>query len=333
MISKILLLLILIFINGVLSASEIAFISLDKFTLKKNKTPKDKKIMKMKQEESKFLSTIQVGITLSGFLASAFASDTFADYLINVQKVRIINAAFTEAFLMIVITLILSYITLIFGELVPKQIGRSNPKKVAYLTIDFIYIISKIFYPIILLLTKTTEIICKIIKVKGKEERITEEDIRNLIITSEASGIIEDKEKEYILNVFNFNDKKAKQIMTKKNKVISIDIKDSKKEILDKIKNSRFTRFPVLDNDKILGFINVKDLIYMHQVRKKFNIKEIIHEVLCFEKEEMIDDIFRTMQKHHETFSIITKNNKLVGILTMEDAIEEIVGNISDEYN
>ena len=160
-----------------------------------------------------------------------------------------------------------------------------------------------------------------------KKSNLTQRDL------SEKSGIIEDKEKEYILNVFKFNDKQAQKIMTKKNKVISIDIKDNKKEILDKIKNSRFTRFPVLDNDKILGFLNVKDLIYMHQLRKKFNIKELIHEVLCFEKEEMIDDIFRTMQKHHETFSIITKNNKLVGILTMEDAIEEIVGNIFDEYN
>ncbi len=333
MLIKIILLLGLILINGILSASEIAFISLDKFTLDRDKNKKVSKIKKMKDEEGKFLSTIQVGITLAGFLASAFASDTFTDYLINKIGIEFISLEFTESVLMIVITIILSYITLIFGELVPKQIGRSNPKQVAFLTIDFITLIAKVFYPIIVLLTKTTELICKLLKIQSKEETLTEEDIKNLIITSTKEGIIEEKEKEYILNVFKFNDKKAYQIMTKAKDIVSIDINDSKKDILKKIKNSHYTRFPVLDKGEILGFINVKDLIYLHRVRGKFNIVKCLHSVLKFEKNVMIDDIFRIMQENHETFSVIVKDDKLIGLLTMEDAIEEIVGNISDEYN
>lgn len=333
MLIKIILLLALILINGVLSASEIAFISLDKYTLDKDKNKKIEKIKRMKTEEGKFLSTIQVGITLAGFLASAFASDTFTDYLMNKVGIEFVNFEFTESVLMIVITLILSYVTLIFGELVPKQIGRSNPKKIAFLTIDFITLIANIFYPIIILLTKTTEFICKMLGIQDKEDNLTEEDIKNLIISSTKEGIIEEKEKEYILNIFKFNDKKAYQIMTKAKDIVSIDINDSKKDILSKIKNSHFTRFPVLDKEEIIGFINVKDLIYMHRVRGKFNIMKCIHSVLKFEKNVMIDDIFRIMQENHETFSVIVKDNKLVGLLTMEDAIEEIMGNISDEYN
>ena len=332
MIIKVLLLLILILINGVLSASEIAFISLDKFTLQNKKDKRKEKILSMKNEEGKFLSTIQVGITLAGFLASAFASDTFTDYLID-KGVLIINPSFTEGFLMIVITIILSFLTLIFGELVPKQIGRSNPLKVSYLTIDFIYIISKVFYPVIYLLTKTTDFICRLLKIKEKDDTLTEEDIKNLIIMGEKSGTIEEKEKDYILNVFKFNDKTASEIMTKKNKVITIDIKDTKKEIFAKVKNTHYTRFPVLDDDKILGFINVKDLIYRNYFNKQIDLLSFIHKVLEFSEDEMIDDIFRKMQKKHELFSVVTKNDKLVGILTMEDAIEEILGNIEDEYN
>ena len=332
MIIKVLLLLILILINGVLSSSEIAFISLDKFTLQNKKDKKAKKIISMKKEEGKFLSTIQVGITLAGFLASAFASDTFTDYLID-RGVMIINPAFTEGFLMILITIILSFLTLIFGELVPKQIGRSNPLKVSYLTIDFIYIISKVFYPIIYLLTKTTDFICRLLRIKEKEDTLTEEDIKNLIILGEKSGTIEEKEKDYILNVFKFNDKTAREVMTKKRRVITIDIKDTKKEIFAKVKNSHFTRFPVLDDDKVLGFINVKDLIYRNYFNKQIDLLSFVHKVLKFSEDEMIDDIFREMQKKHELFSVVTKNEKLVGILTMEDAIEEILGNIEDEYN
>ncbi len=332
MLIKILLLLILILINGVLSSSEIAFISLDKYTLQNKKGKRYKRILAMKKEEGKFLSTIQVGITLAGFLASAFASDTFTDYLIG-KGLIIINPVFTEGFLMIVITMILSFLTLIFGELVPKQIGMSNPLRVSYLTIDFICVIDKVFHPIIYLLTKTTDLICKLLKIKAKDDIPTEEDIKNLIIVSEKEGTIEQAEKDYILNVFKFNDKTAKEVMTEKSKIISIDIHDSKKDILNKINSSHFTRYPVLDGDNILGFINVKDLIYKDYFKKKKELKPFIHNVLELSCDEMIDDIFRKMQQDHELFSVVTKNNKLVGILTMEDAIEEILGNIEDEYN
>lgn len=334
MIIRFIFLLILIFINGILSSSEIAYLSLDKYTLSRKKDKKAKKIAKMLEEESKFLSTIQIGITLAGFLASAFASETFTELLMQ-KGIFMISEEFTESFLMIVITLILSYITLVLGELVPKKIGRSNPEKVANATIHLLSFISTLFYPLIILLTISTEGICKLLKIKERDDALTEKDIKKMIITGNHEGIVEEKEKEYILNIFEFNDKTANKIMTPRNKVITLNITDTKKEIIQKIKKARFTRFPVLDphQEKVLGFINIRDFVYLHQKNKDIKLKELIHPALTFKKGDKIDDIFRIMQEKHETFSIILDKEQFIGILTMEDAIEEIVGNIEDEYN
>ncbi|MBQ8659556.1 MAG: HlyC/CorC family transporter [Bacilli bacterium] len=332
MLTKIILLSILILINGILSASEIAYLSIDKYKLERKRNKKNKKILNMLNDESSFLSTIQIGITLAGFLASAFASETFTEAIMN-YGFLIINKEFTENFLLVIITIILSYITLIFGELVPKKIGRSNPEKICYLTINIISIIKMLFYPFINFLSFSTETICKILKVKDRDNSLTEKDIKRMIVTGSKEGIVEEKEKEYILNIFEFNDKTANKIMIPKEKVISINITDTKKQLIDKIKKTKFTRFPVLDNEKPIGFINVKDFIYLQQNNKEIKLKDLIHPVLKFNKTEKIDDIFRIMQEKHETFSCIIHKNEFVGILTMEDAIEEIVGNIKDEYN
>ncbi len=332
MLIRILLLAILIFINGVLSASEIAYLSLDKYAISRKRDRKAKKILKTLDDESKFLSTIQIGITLAGFLASAFASETFTDILIEDYGIYFVSVNFTENVLMIVITLILSYITLVFGELVPKKIGRSNPLKVAYLTIDLISLIAKLFYPLIILLTCSTELICKILHIKEHDDSLTEKDIKRMIITGSKEGIVEEKEKEYILNIFEFNDKKASKIMTPRGEITCLDINDTKEEIIKKIKNHHYTRYPILKDNEVVGYINIKDFIYLHQ-NKNLKIKDILHNALFFDKNEKIDDIFRMMQENHETFSIITDDDEFIGILTMEDAIEEIVGNIEDEYN
>ncbi len=333
MIIRIVLLLLLIFINGLLSASEIAFLSLDRYDMARKRNKKAKMIMKALDNESTFLSTIQVGITLAGFFASAFAANSFTDRIIN-KGFMIINNNVTVIVLTLLITLILSYITLVFGELVPKKIARSNPEKVAYNTIYFISIISFIFRPIILVLSGSTNIVCKILNIKERDDSLTEKDIKKMIITGSKEGVVEEKQKEYILNIFEFTDKSAYRIMTPKDKVIYIHIDDSKKEILKKIKQARYTRYPVLNkDDEVLGFINIKDFVYLYQAKKDINIKQLIHPVLKFDRKDKIDDIFRIMQEQHETFSVILENDIFVCILTLEDAIEEIVGNISDEYN
>ena len=333
MLIRIIILFILIGINGILSSSEIAFLSLNKYNISRKKDKKSKRILKILEDESSFLSIIQIGITLSGFLASAFASDSFTEILMG-YGIFFVSEQFTENVLMILITLVLSYITLVFGELVPKKIGRSNPEKVAYVTIHIITFIQVVFKPLIFLLKGSTDLVCKILNIKEKKDSLTESDIKRMIITGSKEGVVEEKEKEYILNIFEFNDKNAAKIMTPREKVITLNINDNQNDIISKIKKNKFTRFPVLnDNNKVLGYINVKDFIYLHQSKKELNIKEILHPTLSFKKNEKIDDIFRIMQEKHETFSVITDNNEFIGILTLEDAIEEIVGNLEDEYS
>lgn len=333
MLIRILLLVILIGINGLLSASEIAYLSLDKYSIAKKRDKKSKKIMKMLSDESKFLSTIQVGITLAGFLASAFAADSFTELLIG-YGFFLISDTFTENFLMIMITLVLSYFTLVFGELVPKKVGLSNPTKVANLTIDFISTIAIIANPLIILLTKSTALVCKLLNIKERDDSLTEKDIKKMIITGSKEGVLEEKEKEYILNIFEFNDKTANKIMTPKSQVTTIYNDEEMPSIIKKMKSSSFTRFPVLNKeDKVVGFINIKDFVYLYQTNKELTVKDLIRPVLTFKKTEKIDDIFRIMQEKHETFSVILDKAEFIGILTMEDAIEEIVGNIEDEYD
>lgn len=335
MIIRILILFILIGINGILSSSEIAYLSLNKYNLSRKKDKKTKMILKVLEDESSFLSIIQIGITLSGFLASAFASDSFTDILMD-YGVFFISETFTENTLMIIITLILSYITLVFGELVPKKIGLSNPEKIANKTIILITTIKIIFKPVIFILTASTNLVCKLLNIKERKDNLTESDIKRLIISGSKEGVIEEKEKEYILNIFNFNDKTAYKAMTPKDKVVWVDINSTPKEILKKLKKYHFTRYPVLENDKVLGYINIKDLIYIHQSNKKNlnDIRPIIHRCLIFNKTDKIDDIFRIMQEEQEAFSIIVnKDDQFIGILTSEDAVEEIVGEIENEYD
>lgn len=333
MLIRIIILFVLIGINGILSSSEIAFLSLNKYNLSRKKDKKSKKILKILEDESSFLSIIQIGITLSGFLASAFASDSFTEILMN-YGILFVSEQFTENVLMILITIVLSYFTLVFGELVPKKIGRSNPEKVAHRTINIIMFIRIVFKPIIFLLKISTDGICKLLKIKEKKDSLTEADIRRLIITGSKEGIVEEKEKEYILNIFNFNDKTVYKAMTPKDKVVWIDINSTTKQILRTLKKYHYTRYPVLDNNKIMGYLNVKDLIYLHQGKKTLNIRNILHQCLIFEKHEKIDDAFRIMQEEQEVFSIVVdKESNFIGILTTEDAVEEIVGEIENEYS
>lgn len=336
MIYNILLLIILILINGVLSASELAFLSIEKFELDKmvRKRKKNaKKIRKILEDPNNFLSTIQVGITLAGFLSSAFAASFFAKEIMKLGFL-IINPNFTEMFLVVIITIILSYFTLVFGELVPKKIALSNPFMVASFSVDLIRFMQIIFYPLIKMLSFSTSIICKILNIKEKENDFTEEDIKRIILTGTRDGIIEKKEQEYIFNIFKFNDTTVDKVMTPRDKCELINVNMNFKTLLNKLKKTKFTRYPVYEKttDNIIGIFNVKDYIMYKKDHDDFNLKKILFSVKKFEYDEKIDDVFATMQKEHVKMAIVVKDKKFIGIITLEDAIEEILGNIYDEY-
>lgn len=338
MLFSIILLIILILINGIFSATELAFLSIDKIKLKQDIESGNKKaisINKILSNPSSFLSTIQIGITLAGFLASAFAADYFAEYFLNIINISFISTDVLETILVIIITIILSYFTLVFGELVPKRIAINYSHTVAYTFVDLIRIINFVFYPLIKFLTFSTELICKILKIKQNDDKLTEEDIKKMILLGKDQGVVEEKEKEYILNVFNFNDLEAIKVMTPKKNVVMLNIDDELKTNILKIKESKYSRFPVYQNDKnnIIGIINVKDIIIEHKEFQQLDLNKLIRPVTKFKHNEKIDDVFRYMQEENESLCLVYQEDEFIGIITIEDAVEEIVGNIYDEYD
>lgn len=338
MLFSIILLIILILINGIFSATELAFLSIDKMKLKQDIKLGNKKaisINKILSNPASFLSTIQIGITLAGFLASAFAADYFAEYFLSIINISWISPSVLESILVIIITIVLSYFTLVFGELVPKRIAINYSHQVAYTFVNLIKIVNYIFYPLIKLLTLSTELICKIFKIKENSDKITEEDIKKMILLGKDEGVVEEKEKDYILNIFKFNDIDVSSVMTPKKDVIMLNLSDELKNNILKIKESKYTRFPVYDKNEsdIIGIINVKDLIIEHKESDKLELKKLVRTATKFEHNEKIDDVFRYMQEKNESICLIYQNNKFIGIVTIEDAVEEIVGNIYDEYD
>ena len=337
MILRIILLIILIMINGVLSSCELAFLSLEKFELDsmvRKRKKGAKKIRKILENPNNFLSTIQIGITLAGFLSSAFASTIFVNKLMDIGF-RIISYEFTKGVLVVLITLILSYFSLVFGELVPKKIALYKPYKVASMYVELISIMQVVFYPLIKLLSISTTVICKILGIKEKEEDFTEEDIKRIILTGTRDGIIEKKEQEYIFNIFQFNDTIVEKVMTPKEECELINVNIKFGSLLKKIKKTKFTRYPVYDGDtnNIIGIFNVKDYIMYQKDNDDFNIRNLLFKVRRYNYDEKIDNVFASMQKEHIQMAIVVKDKKFIGVITLEDAVEEILGNIYDEYD
>lgn len=338
MIKRIIILILLIIINGIYSSCELAFLSIDKVRLHEKVSKGNKKailISKIIKDSSSFLSTIQICITLAGFLASAFAADYFADYLVNIISISCLSTSALRSILMVLITIILAYFTLVFGELVPKRVAISDPYKIAKRYAGLIRISNILFYPLVKILTISTDAICKLFRIKKVNTKLTEKDIKKTILLGRNEGILEEQEKEYILNIFDFNDINVSKVMTPKKDVVLLNIDDDMKENVYKMKNSKYTRFPVYkDNvNNIIGIINVKDFIYEKKDNKDVLLKDVLRKVTRIKHNVKIDDAFRYMQEHNESFCVVYKEDDFVGVLTIEDAVEEIVGNIYDEYD
>lgn len=337
---QIVLLVILIFLNGVFASSEIAFLSVNKAKLHsdiKKKNKKAKKVKKLLENSSGFLATIQIGITLAGFLSSAFAAETFADEIVTKLTFINVSANILKPIIVVIVTLILSYFTLVFGELVPKRIAMKYPDKIAYGMVNIITILMKCTYPFVWLLTKSTNLCCKLFKIgENTEEKITEETLRLEISEAMDAGAIEKGEKTLIYNIFRFNDIKVREIMTDVEDMIAVDINISNKDLMEVIRKNKYTRIPVYDKNinNIVGILNTRDIIYKFVPDNKFNLMDILNKPYFVHPSEMVDDVFRQMQKDRQTLSIArNKNGKVVGLMTIEDALEEIVGNIFDEYD
>ena len=342
MTGSIIILIILILINAFFAAAEIAFISLNDAKIEvqvKDGNKKAKKIQNMLKNPSKFLATIQIGVTLAGFLSSAFASDTFADKLAPLLNTWIpsVQLSTWKSVSIIIITIILSYFTLVFGELVPKRLAMKYYEKISFASIGVIKTISIITAPFVRFLTFSTNIVSKLFGVTGEEEdNVTEEEIRMMVDVGEEKGTIEEEEKEMINNVFEFNDKFVSEIMVPRNKIFAIDIDTTISEVIERLsEDMRYSRIPVYDEnmDNIKGVVYIKDLLISTK-NKNSKIKSLVKEAYFVSETKRVNELFQELRKDKKQIAIVLDEyGGTAGMVTMEDILEEIVGEIYDEYD
>lgn len=337
--------LILIFfltlLNAFFAASEMAMVSVNKKKIKTKADRGDKKalmLLKILKEPSRFLSTIQVGITFAGFFSSASAavgiSDDLGRYLTK------LGLPFGKDIAFIGVTLILSYIILVFGELVPKRIALQNAEKFSMRAIKPINIFAKIMKPFVSFLSFSTNALIRLFGFsnKGVEEKVTLEEIKSLVHVGQEQGVINPSEREMIDSVITFDAKVAKEIMTDRTEVIMINIDDSNDENLDKMLNLQHSRLPVFRDhiDNIVGVLYLKDYL-LHAYKSGFkdiDIQSIMRKPYFVPEYKNVNDLFLELQRTRNHFAVlIDEYGGFSGIVTMEDLIEEIMGEIEDEYD
>lgn len=337
--------LILILLNAFFAATEIAFVSLNENKLKRQFEDGDKKagkMLKMVQEPTGFLSTIQIGITLAGFLGSAFAADSFSDRLVN-WMIKLFGLAESvrptlDAVAVIVITLILSYFTLVLGELVPKRIAMKNSEKFARAVCGFISGLATALKPIVWFMTVSTNGVLRLCGINPHEEEtpVSEDDILLMIDIGEEKGTIDADEKEMIENIFEFNDTTANEIMIHRTSVTFIDAASPIDTILNTIKESGYSRFPVYEDnqDNVIGILRAREFLMGIHKNPDLDIKTILTPPKFVHESVRADVLFKDMQKTHVHMCIVVDEfGGTSGILTLEDLLEEIVGNIYDELD
>lgn len=313
MISQIVILIILILLNAFFAATEIAFISLNDAKVAKQAksgNKKAKQILKMLENPSKFLATIQIGITLAGFLSSAFASDAFASKLAPIlnELMPMISISAWQSISIIIITFILSFFTLVFGELVPKRLAMKSYEKIAFATIGIIRCIYIVTIPFVKLLTMSTNIVSKLFGVSEKDEEIvTEEEIKMMVDEGEEKGSIEENEKELINNVFEFNDTTVSEVMTHRTNIYALNIDINVNDLIEQLDEYTYSRIPVYEEtiDEIKGILYLKDLLKYVKNKRNVKLKSIIRPAYFVPRSKPIDELFGELQKNNNQMAIV----------------------------
>lgn len=333
---EIVMLFCLILLNAFFAMVEIAFVSLNDAKVEMLAKSGDKKAIKTKKLlsiPSKFLATIQIGVTLAGFLSSAFAAESFADDLAPLL-VPLLGAS-AKNVAIVLVTILLSFITLIFGELVPKRLGMKHHEKIAFATVGIIRGISIILAPFVKLLTATTNAVSKLFGVtETDEETVTEEEIRMMVDAGEEKGAIEEEEKEMINNVFEFNDIVVSEIMIPRNDLFAIDYNLTVEDLFNELGSDRtYSRIPLYeeDLDNIKGVLYIKDVL---NCPKDIKLKDLMREAYYIPESKKINELFDELKRLKLQMAIvIDEYGGTAGLVTMEDLLEEIVGDIFDEYD
>ena len=339
-----LILLVLILINAFFAMSEIAIVTFNDNKLKKMAEDGNKRaatLLGMVTEPSKFLSTIQIGVTLSGFLASASAAEEFADPFAQVLAAFMPYAA-AETIALIVITLLLSYVTLVLGELVPKRIAMHHPEKISLAvapTVHLVFVISK---PFVGILSVSTNAILKLLHIDptSQTEQVTEEEIRMMVDVGNEEGSIEKDEADMIDNIFEFDDITAEDVMTHRTDVAAVENTATVMDVIHLAIEKGFSRIPVYeeDIDNIIGIVYAKDMLRcINETAEQMAhqpITPFIRKAIFVPESNRCADLFKTFkEKKMQMAIVVDEYGGTSGIVTMEDLLESIVGNMQDEYD
>ena len=339
---QILLQVILIFLNAVFASAEIAVISFNSNKLAqmaKDGNKKAKRLMKLTDQPAKFLSTIQVAITLSGFLGSAFAADTFSEKLVNwaSQFNLPVKTSVLDTVSVVVITIILSYFTLVFGELVPKRLAIKKTEKMALGVSGLMAVCAKIFAPIVWVLTKSTNVILRLFGIdpNSEDNEVTEEEIRLMVDAGTESGNIDLDEQEIITNVFEFDNITAGEVATHRTEISFLWVEETEEEWEETIFSSRHSLYPVCDEsvDNVVGVLNTKDYFRLRDKSRENVMKEAVRPAYFVPENARADVLFERMKHSRDHFAVVLDEyGGMTGIVTINDLLEELVGDIDDEF-
>ena len=339
LVSQFILILVLTLLNAFFASAEMAIVSVNRNRIKMLADDGDKKaslLADLLEEPNKFLSTIQVGITLAGFFSSASAATGISEVI--GASLSQLGIPYAQSISLVVITIILSYFTLVFGELVPKRIALQKSEQMAMLSVRPIVFVSKFAKPFVKLLSLSTNLLLRVIGMSDTdlEEKVSREEIKSLVDAGEEYGVINQIEKEMINSIFDFDDKLAKEVMTPRTEVYMINSKLplSIEELLEE----NYSRIPVYegDMDNIIGILYLKDFLHeAYQVGfENVDIKKLLHRHYFVPECKNIDQLFKELQKSKNHLAVlIDEYGGFSGIVTIEDLIEEVMGDINDEYD
>ncbi len=343
-IKQLLLQFFLILLNAFFAATEIALISLNEKkvrALAEDGDKKAKRMLKIIEEPTKFLSTIQIGITLAGFLGSAFAADNFAESLTDalVRSFGVSDAYVNviDTISVVIITLILSYFTLVLGELVPKRIAMKHKEKLASGVCGIISALTTILKPVIWFLTTSTNLVLRLFGIdpKASEDAVSEEDIVVMLDAGADEGTLDKDDIEYIKNVFKLDSLSAKDVMTQRMKIICVSEDATDDEIVRVISDEGYSRIPIYSGtpDNIVGILYARDYLIGRE-KFGFKLKDAVKKPLYVPETKHLDALFKEMQRAHSHIAVVIDEYGVTsGIVTMEDILEELVGEIWDEQD
>ncbi len=343
MLQPLILLIVLIFLNAIFASAEIAVISMNASKLKKMSAEGNKKaekLLKLTAQPARFLATIQIAITVAGLLQSAFAAENFAGPLVEfmIKMGVTINEETLKTTSIVVITLVLAYFNLVFGELVPKRVAMKKSETLALAMANMLYAISKIFTPVVWILTASTNGIIRIFGINPDEnnEAVTEEEIRMMLDEGNEQGTIREEENEIIQNVFELNDTSVMEICTHRRDIILLDLNDDCNEWAKIIKENRHTFYPVCGktHDDIVGFLDTRDYFRIDDKSKDNLMKLAVKSPFCIPEGMTANVLFNKMKEEQKYFAvIIDEYGCLSGIITLHDLLETLVGDLNESEN